>query len=403
VFVNSWYALAKKTDIGQTEISIYDEIGAFGVSAKSFLADLQRIPADHTILLKIHSPGGEVFDGNAIFNSLKRRAADVVVQIEGIAASMATVISLAGHHVKMAANGFYMIHNPWGMAMGDAAELRDQAELLDKIRSNMVGAYAAKSGQSPEQIKEWMDAETWFTAEQALAAGFVDEITDGLAIAASANRPALLTKFRNTPAALLTPEPPRMNETQPVAEPEVEILETEKVENEPNPLLVEILASLDEVETKSADLDDESKVTLSERLQSMASAMSAPEEETTEEVTKKEDEEYASEPQAKIAAADQILAKYNAALAERDSALAEARSYKAQLDTEREALQRLERSLGLSAARVVPVIENASPEASDPVAEYIAAVEAGDRKTASALFEKHKAAIWQHRSKISKA
>ena len=93
MFVNSWYALAKKPDIGQTEISIYDEIGAFGVSAKSFLADLQRIPADHTILLKIHSPGGEVFDGNAIFNSLKRRAADVIVQIEGIAASMATVIS----------------------------------------------------------------------------------------------------------------------------------------------------------------------------------------------------------------------------------------------------------------------------------------------------------------------
>ena len=89
--------------------------------------------------------------------------------------------------------------------------------------------------------------------------------------------------------------------------------------------------------------------------------------------------------------------------AERDGALAEARSYKAQLDTEREALQRLERSLGLSAARVVPVIDNASPEASDPVAEYIAAVEAGDRKTASALFEKHKAAIWQHRNKISKA
>jgi ATP-dependent Clp endopeptidase proteolytic subunit ClpP len=374
VFVNSWYALAKKPDIGQTEISIYDEIGAFGVSAKSFLADLQRIPADHTILLKIHSPGGEVFDGNAIFNSLKRRAADVVVQIEGIAASMATVISLAGHHVKMAANGFYMIHNPWGMAMGDAAELRDQAELLDKIRSNMVGAYAAKSGQSPEQITEWMDAETWFTAEQALAAGFVDEITDGLAIAASANRPALLAKFRNTPAALLTPEPPRMeNETQPAAAPEVEILDTVVSENAPE--VVEAPAAEPAVET-------------------VLEAEPTPEPEVIEPI---------ESPVAKIAAADQILAKYNAALAERDIALAEARSYKAQLDTEREALQRLERSLGLSAARVVPVIENASPEASDPVAEYIAAVEAGDRKTASALFEKHKAAIWQHRSKISKA
>jgi ATP-dependent Clp endopeptidase proteolytic subunit ClpP len=380
VFVNSWYALAKKPDIGQTEISIYDEIGAFGVSAKSFLADLQRIPADHTILLKIHSPGGEVFDGNAIFNSLKRRAADVVVQIEGIAASMATVISLAGHHVKMAANGFYMIHNPWGMAMGDAAELRDQAELLDKIRSNMVGAYAAKSGQSPEQIKEWMDAETWFTAEQALAAGFVDEITDGLAIAASANRPALLTKFRNTPAALLTPQPPRMEEN----ENQDRSVETEILED-PQATVV----SENAPEDPSAPSDESAPSDAAEPI-----AQPTPEPEVIEPI---------ESPVAKIAAADQILAKYNAALAERDGALAEARSYKAQHDTEREALQRLERSLGLSAARVVPVIENASPEASDPVAEYIAAVEAGDRKTASALFEKHKAAIWQHRSKISKA
>jgi ATP-dependent Clp endopeptidase proteolytic subunit ClpP len=380
VFVNSWYALAKKPDIGQTEISIYDEIGAFGVSAKSFLADLQRIPADHTILLKIHSPGGEVFDGNAIFNSLKRRAADVVVQIEGIAASMATVISLAGHHVKMAANGFYMIHNPWGMAMGDAAELRDQAELLDKIRSNMVGAYAAKSGQSPEQIKEWMDAETWFTAEQALAAGFVDEITDGLAIAASANRPALLTKFRNTPAALLTPQPPRMEEN----ENQDRSVETEILED-PQATVV----SENAPEDPSAPSDESAPSDAAEPI-----AQPTPEPEVIEPI---------ESPVAKIAAADQILAKYNAALAERDGALAEARSYKAQLDTEREALQRLERSLGLSAARVVPVIENASPEASDPVAEYIAAVEAGDRKTASALFEKHKAAIWQHRNKISKA
>jgi ATP-dependent Clp endopeptidase proteolytic subunit ClpP len=377
--VNSWYALAKKPDIGQTEIAIYDEIGAFGISAKSFLADLQRIPADHTIVLKIHSPGGEVFDGNAIATALQRRG-NVEVQIEGIAASMATLISLAGAPVKMAANGFYMIHNPWGMAMGDAAELRDQAALLDKIRANMVSAYAAKSGQSPEQITEWMDAETWFSATEAQAAGFVDEVTDEIRIAASANRPHLLAKYRNTPAALLTPEPPRMeNEIEtPAAEPEVEILDS-------------VVSESAEVETP----------VVSEEV-----AAEQPAEQPAEEKAPEQPVALV----AKIAAADQILAKYNAALAERDAALSEISAYKAKLDNaslelaaEREALARLERSLGLSAARVVPVIENASPEASDPVAEYIAAVEAGDRKTASALFEKHKAAIWQHRNKISKA
>jgi oligoendopeptidase F len=104
-----------------------------------------------------------------------------------------------------------------------------------------------------------------------------------------------------------------------------------------------------------------------------------------------------------LAAADSILAKYNAIAVERDTLRAELVAAKGQLSREREALSRLESSLGLAAARVVPVIENASPDASDPVAEYIAAVESGDRKTASALFEKHKAAIWSHRNKLSKA
>jgi hypothetical protein len=115
-------------------------------------------------------------------------------------------------------------------------------------------------------------------------------------------------------------------------------------------------------------------------------------------------------PVAHIAAADSILAKYNAAIAERDAARSEIIAYKAQLDTvraeltsEREALQRLERSLGLQAAAVVPIIQPQSDATSDPVAEYLAALESGDRKAASKLFEKHKAAIWQHRNKISKA
>ena len=104
-----------------------------------------------------------------------------------------------------------------------------------------------------------------------------------------------------------------------------------------------------------------------------------------------------------VAAADSILAKYNAIAAERDTIRAELVAAKGQLAREREALARLEASLGLAPARVVPLIENAAPEAADPVAEYLAAVESGDRKAASALFAKHKAAIWAHRNKISKA
>ena len=379
--MRNWYALTPKPSISETEISIFDEIGMYGVSAKQFISDLKSIPATDRIVLKIHSPGGEVFDGNAIFNALQRRG-NVEVQIEGLAASMATVISLAGMPVKMAANGFYMIHNPWGVAMGDAAELRDQAQLLDKIRSNMVGAYAAKSGQSAEQIQTWMDSETWFTAEEALSAGFVDEITDTLSLAASSNKFARMAKFKNAPANL-TAQPPRMQDT-------------------------EIITYSTEVAEQSAEIIDASIVTES---------VTAEQPEIIEEIEPTVEAEVAPDATplpvvspVSLAAADSILAKYNAILAERDSAILALQAYSAkveilrdELNEEREAFARLERSLGLSAARVVPIIENAAPEALDPVAEYLAAVESGDRKAASSLFEKHKALIWQARQKISKA
>jgi ATP-dependent Clp endopeptidase proteolytic subunit ClpP len=371
--MKNWYALSAKAAQLETEVTIFDEIGGFGVSADQFIADLQKIPADHKILLRIHSPGGEVFDGNAIATALSRRG-NVEVQIEGIAASMATLISLSGRPVKMAENGFYMIHNPWGAAMGDAEELRKQAELLDRIRGNMVNAYAAKTGQSPEQIGEWMDAETWFTAAEAQAYGFVDEVTDRLDLAASATRFSRLAKFRHAPAALLTPTHPQM-----------------EIENEnPESPLEEIPAAT--VVSESAPVEQPAEEPATEILA----------EETPEEIVELAPEQPAA-PVAKIAAADSILAKYNAMIAERDSIRAEMVAIREQLNNEREALARLERSLGLHAAQVVPIIQPHSDASSDPVAEYLAAVEAGDRKAASALFEKHKAAIWQHRNKISKA
>jgi ATP-dependent Clp protease protease subunit len=374
--MRNWYALTPKPSVSETEISIFDEIGMYGISAKQFISDLKAIPANDKIVLKIHSPGGEVFDGNAIFNALQRRG-NVEVQIEGLAASMATVISLAGMPVKMAENGFYMIHNPWGVAMGDAAELRDQAELLDKIRSNMVGAYAAKSGQDPEQIQEWMDAETWFTAAEAHSAGFIDEITDTLSLAASSNKFARMAKFKNAPANL-TAQPHRM-EIEITPEPEIveEVIADSIVSDSVPAEEIEIIEEIAPA--------DQGEVAVDATPQPIVSPVS-------------------------LAAADSILAKYNAILAERDGAILALQAYSAKVETlrdelneERESFARLERSLGLSAARVVPIISNAAPEALDPVAEYLAAVESGDRKAASALFEKHKALIWQARQKISKA
>jgi ATP-dependent Clp endopeptidase proteolytic subunit ClpP len=377
--VKTWYALSARAEVRQTEISIFDEIGYYGVSAKQFIGDLKRVPADHEIVLKIHSPGGEVFDGNAIFNALKRHPGGVTVQIEGLAASMATVISLAGAPVKMAANGFYMIHNPWGVAMGDADEMRDQAALLEKIREGMIAAYASKSGQEPEQIAAWMDAETWFSAEEAQAAGFVDEVTDSLALAASANKFSRLGKFRNAPSDLTA----RSVDMDPQLEAAAEIDQE-----------VEIEATEEQAAEEQA-----AEVTPSASLEEIIEA--APE--ATEEEVQEEEAPAPEVPVASVPQAEAIFAKYNAVLARAEKAESDLNAVKAELDAERSALASLERSLGLAAARVVPVIENSAPEASDPVAEYLAAVEAGDRKAASALFESHKAAIWKHRASLSKA
>lgn len=379
--MKTWYALSSRAQDRQTEISIFDEIGYFGVSAKQFIADLKSVPADHEILLKIHSPGGEVFDGNAIYNALKRHTGGVSVQIEGLAASMATVISLAGAPVKMAANGFYMIHNPWGSAVGDAEEMRDQAALLDKIRSGMIAAYAAKSGQEPEQIAAWMDAETWFSAEEAKAAGFVDEITDSLALAASSNKFARLGKFRHAPSDLTA----RAGD-----------MDTEAQTAEADAVVEPVIDAQEEPTTTEPTAEETTVTTLAEIIED------APE--SAEEVVEEEPKQEApAAPVASVPHADAIVAKYNAVLARAEKAEAEATSLRAALDAERSALTNLERSLGLAAARVVPVIENSAPEASDPVAEYLAAVEAGDRKAAAALFETHKAAIWKHRASLSKA
>jgi ATP-dependent Clp endopeptidase proteolytic subunit ClpP len=331
----TWYAISAKADTSQTEISIFDEIGFWGISAKQFISDLKNVPANHQIVLRIHSPGGEVFDGNAIANALKRHPGGYVAQIEGLAASMATVISLGGQPVKMAENGFYMIHNPWGMAVGDAADMRDQAELLDKIQTGIVNAYAAKSGQTPEQIQQWMDSETWFTAQEAKDAGFVDEITDPVQMAASANQFSRLAKFKNAPANLTTPENVMSEETATI-EPVSEIA--------PNDLTVT-------VETSVTVVDPEDGQTVDPAVDPESPDAPAMPEDSTPET-----------PVAVIPGADAILAKYNAVVAECNALKVERDNIKAELVAERTALQNLERSLGVAAAINIPVIAAETPD-----------------------------------------
>ena len=172
---STWYRMEYTEESKEAEIYIYDAIGFFGVEAQEFVRDLSALECDK-ITLRINSPGGNVFDGTAIFNALKRHKATVHTHIDGVAASMASLIAMVGDTVTMADNAFFMIHNPWSFVIGTADDMRREAVLLDKIMETAVDIYEASSELSRSEVLRAMDAETWYTAEEAKQVGFADEI-----------------------------------------------------------------------------------------------------------------------------------------------------------------------------------------------------------------------------------
>jgi len=160
------------------EIAIMDEIGGWGVSAQSFIDQLKRIGNNVRIKLHIYSPGGDVTAGNEIYNALKAHPAGVDVTIGALCASIATVVAMAGTTITMAANGLFMIHNPYVCAYGESDELRKMADVMDKLKDGIVSAYKAKTGMSEDDLSAMMTSETWMTADEAKEKGFIDSITD---------------------------------------------------------------------------------------------------------------------------------------------------------------------------------------------------------------------------------
>jgi ATP-dependent Clp endopeptidase proteolytic subunit ClpP len=175
---SSWYAVQKVKDT-EAEIAIYDEIGLFGVTAKEFTSELKSL-GNRRILLRIHSPGGEIFDGQVVFNALRRHPGGVDVAIDGLAASMASVIAMVGEKRSMAENAMMMIHNPWTVSFGEAEDMRKSADLLDKLKENIISAYAGRTGIKREELGAMMDEETWMTAKEAKDFGFITDITERL-------------------------------------------------------------------------------------------------------------------------------------------------------------------------------------------------------------------------------
>jgi ATP-dependent protease ClpP protease subunit len=169
-----WYRIDNAAG-DEAEIYIYEEIGFWGTNAKQFLNDLKGVTAG-TINLHLNSPGGDVFDGLAIYNALKQHSAQVNVYVDALAASISSVIAMAGDTVHMAPSSYLMIHNAWMVAVGDSTEMRKGAELLDKIDGTIADVYAAKGNKTAKEYAALMGEETWLTAQEALDAGLADVI-----------------------------------------------------------------------------------------------------------------------------------------------------------------------------------------------------------------------------------
>jgi ATP-dependent Clp protease protease subunit len=184
------------------EVLIYDTIGAGwmgGISAQDFAKDLKALGSLDTINVRINSEGGSVFDGIAIYNTLLSNKATVTVDIDGLAASIASIIAMAGDTIRMANNALFMIHDPWTFAMGSADELREQADLLDKVRDQLVTTYVSRSSIDAEKVSALMADETWMSSQEALDHGLIDEITEEIKIAACVHR----ERFKNAPKSLI--------------------------------------------------------------------------------------------------------------------------------------------------------------------------------------------------------
>ena len=196
----SWYRI-EAAGKSSADIYIYDSIGFWGVTAKDFAKDLKAAGDLKEITLHINSPGGDVFDGTAIYNLLKAHKATINTVIEGVAASMGSVIALAGDTVTIAENAYYMIHNPAGIAIGEEKDMDRVKSLLSKVKATMVNLYSEKSGKEPEEIMQLMDDETWYVGAEAVEAGFATSTSEAIEMAASFNVENL-SQYKNIPASL---------------------------------------------------------------------------------------------------------------------------------------------------------------------------------------------------------
>ena len=259
--MQSWYKLAvDEVDSPHATLSIMDEIGRYGVSAKDFRADLNSLPESVTkITLDIHSGGGDVLDGFAIYNAILAHPATVTANLN-FAASMASIIACAADTVNIAENGWFMIHNPWGGVVGESDDLRRMADVMDGMKGHAIKAYQRHVDADDATISGWMNSETWLTGDDFAGLGWDFTVSDPVAIAASI-RPSyevpeaaqawMLAQPEAEPTEDETPQaeaedepPPAEEEPETVAEAEAEAPQAKA-----DPQMLAVVAERDQART----------------------------------------------------------------------------------------------------------------------------------------------------------
>ncbi|MBR8141832.1 Clp protease ClpP [Burkholderia vietnamiensis] len=234
-----WDIRAQANAAGEVEIRIYNEIGFWGTDAQTFVTQLDAAAANASmIVVAINSMGGDVFDAFAIYNALRRHAGKVKVRVDGVAASAASLIAMAGDEIVMPENAMLMIHNAHTVTAGEAKDLRRIADLLDNAGDGILAAYAAKSGQSFDEIRALMDAETWLTAAQAKEKGFCDTIEAAVKLSASVSSTALLARFSALPDVVRA----LVDEKEPTDPPQPDTPPETKPDPQPVPLAPDVSA-----------------------------------------------------------------------------------------------------------------------------------------------------------------
>ncbi|MGX0889262.1 ATP-dependent protease ClpP protease subunit [Pseudomonas sp. ADAK2 TE3594] len=219
----TWYALQASGEAAERviEVFVYGEIGAWGITANQFVQDLRAMDDGVSqVIAAFNSVGGDLFDGLAMHNALSRLGERCTGRIDALAASAASVAVCGAHNVVIAANAMLMIHNPWTYAAGDAEDFRKVADVLDQTMEAIIAAYKAKAPDIDEvELRRLVAAETWLTANEAVALGLADEVGDGIKVKACLGQGGVLQRYQHAPAELLAQldEPP---EPDPELEPD---------------------------------------------------------------------------------------------------------------------------------------------------------------------------------------